>query len=545
MRIEIMQWDSGQPLAGDYSDRFEKISAFFDYNPSDADCWEARAAWVDRERIHGADRQRLAEALRRFNERAGASTEALRSIELLKDSRTLCVVGGQQASLFTGPLLVIYKAITLIRAAREASEKLGRPVVPVFWIAGEDHDFDEVNHVTVLTADQQLQKIKLQHPTGLRTSVSRTPIAPEQWDEVLAAFERTLMPTEFKESLMEALRSSTEGATSLTDSFARLLSAWFGRDGLVLVDSDDPDLRRLESPMFRRLAEQSGSINEALLRGQDKLRAAGYVPQAEVSGHGANLFVYDEQGERILLYADEGGGYTDRKEERRYSREQLLQWAEEAPERLSNNVLTRPLMQDYLFPVLGTVLGPSEIAYWALTRDAFHTLGMRMPIVLPRLGFTIVEGTIQKNMHKYGLAIDDALYRLEEKQQAWLREQDQLQLDARFAEVKERFRAGYEPLIGAIAAVNPGLQKLGETNLGKIIEQIDFLQHKADDALRSQYEAGLRQFARIGLSLLPDGKPQERVYNPLAYLNKYGDGWMRELVEMPLPLDGKHRICYM
>ncbi|ALS21357.1 bacillithiol biosynthesis cysteine-adding enzyme BshC [Paenibacillus naphthalenovorans] len=545
VRLEAIQWESGQPLTDDYVSRFEKTGELYDYNPWEWESWRARASWLDQERVTGADRQRLADALRRFNERAGNAGEAMDAIERLRDERTLCVVGGQQASLFTGPLLVIYKAVTLLRLAKEASGKLNRPVVPVFWIAGEDHDFDEVNHVNYLTPNLQVDKIKVEHPTGLRTSVSRTKLGRQQWEDALRQLEQSLMTTEFKDELVQSFRAAVEESATLVDLFARLMARLFGSQGLVLLDSDDPALRKVEGSMFRTLIEQNGELNEAFLQNRDQLMACGYQPQAELHTNAANLFVYDEEGERILLYADDSGGFTDRKGVRRFSRERLLDWADTAPERLSNNVMTRPLMQEFLFPVLATVLGPAEIAYWGLTRKAFHLLGMRMPLLVPRLGFTIVEGTVHKNMQKYGLTFEDVVLRLEEKQQEWLRAQDRLQLEARFGEVKEQFRSGYEPLIAAISGINPGLGKLGETNLGKIIEQIEFLQHKAEDGLRSQNESGLRHFQRIGLTIAPGGKPQERVYNISAYLNKYGDGWLKELLELPVTIDGKHYICYM
>ncbi|MEK8129709.1 bacillithiol biosynthesis cysteine-adding enzyme BshC [Paenibacillus filicis] len=546
LRMDEIDWNSGQPLTDDYIRRYAQTGELFDYNPWSASGWEQRAAWLDTERAYGADRGRLADALYAFNERAGNGLEALNAIERLRDPRALCVVGGQQASLFTGPLLVLYKAVSLIQAARQAEARLSRPVIPVFWIAGEDHDFEEANHVQVLTSDNKLEKIKLAHPGGPRTSVSRTVITAEQWEEALALFEQSLMPTEYKEGFVARLRAAVQGSSSLVDAFARLMASLLGGEGLVLLDSDDPALRELEGPMFRRLVEQSGELNLALAEGSSKLQSLGYEPQVELHPRGANLFVYDDAGERILLYADESGtGFTDRRGERRFSRDQVLRWADETPSRLSNNVLTRPLMQDYLLPVLATVLGPAEIVYWGQTKLAFHKLGMRMPVVAPRLVFTLLEGSVQKNMKKLELTLDDVMERLEEKQEAWLRQQDEWQVERRFAEVVERFKADYEPLVASLGQINPGLQALGATNIGKIVEQMDFLRNKAEDGLRTQNEAGLRQFARVGQSLNPGGKPQERVLNIAAYLNKYGEDWLFELVRANVPLDGKLRICYM
>jgi bacillithiol synthase len=545
MRMEEISLKSSQPLTEDYVQQFAKVSALYDYNPWDEAAWKARATYIDQERPAGSDRNQLADALKSFQEKVGGAEEALQAVELLRDPRSLVIVGGQQAGHLTGPLLVVYKAITVIHSAKLASERLQRPVIPVFWIAGEDHDFDEVNHIYTLTPEQQLEKLKLEHPTGVRTSISRLEFQPEQWTHALEQLDATLLPTEFKPELLSKLHSYAAGSTTLVDFFARIIAGLFSQHGLVVMDSDDPGLRRLEAPMFQTLIERSDELNRSLLKTRELQEQLGYPPAAEWNERGTNLFVFDEQGERILLHRGEEGVWTDRRGERRFTSEQLLDWAVTDPSRLSNNVMTRPLMQDYLLPVLGAVLGPSEIAYWGLTGGAFHLLGMKMPLLLPRLGFTLVEGTIHKNMQKYGLTMEDVLYRLQEKQEAWLKEQDQLQLDDRFAGIKQRFREDYEPLIATVAGINPGLKKLGETNLAKILEQIDFLENKAADAVRSQFDAGLRQFQRIGVSIVPNGIPQERIYNVYAYLNKYGDGWLKELLDTPLAADGKHRICYL
>ncbi len=545
MKVESIHWKSSLPLTEDYVQDYNKVSDLFEYDPWNESSWAERAAWLDRGNPLAADRGQLAEVLLSYNKAIGNAPEALDAIGKLKQQETLCIVGGQQAGLFSGQALVIYKAITLIRSARLASEKLGRPVIPVFWIAGEDHDFDEVNHMYYLSPEMQVSKIKIEHPSGKRSTVSSLKISQEQWTTALELLDSSLIPTEFKPGWMELLRTAAAESHTLVDFFGRIIAKLFGAQGLVLVNSDDPQLRRLESPMFAKLIREHKAVNAAVLTGRDKLEALGYSSQVELNERSVNLFVVDDD-ERILMYAaGPDGPYTDRKKERIYSREQLLDWAESAPERISNNVMTRPLMQDYLFPVLGTVLGPGEIAYWAITREAFHQIGLKMPIVVPRLEFTILEGTVQKNMHKFGLTLDDVLYHLEDKQEEWLRSQDTLKLEERFAEVRDRFVKDYRPLVELIAGINPGIGKLGETNMGKIIEQIHFLEQKASDGARAQFDASLRHFQRIGLSVVPMGKPQERVYNIFSYLNKYGDSWLYEIVNSDLKPDGKHKILYM
>lgn len=541
MQIKKVEWKSSQPLAEDYMRFFAKVEQLFEYDPRNEQSWEMRASWLDTERNLAADRKRLSEVLLQFNRDIGNDEEGLASVRRLAEPNALAVVGGQQAGLFTGPLLVIYKAVTLLKSAKLASVRLGRPVVPVFWIAGEDHDFDEVNHIVQLTNDLQLEKIKLEHPTGKRSSVGSLPIDSEMWEAALKQLDAGMMQTEFKSGLMERLREMSSRSRTLVDFFGRMMAWLFRGSGLIFVNSDDPELRRLEAPMFEKLVQENRSIQSAVVKSAETVESLGYTPQVELQEGNANLFVND-QGDRTLLYSYRDG-FSNRRQDRFYSKEQVEEWSRSQPELLSNNVMTRPLMQEFLFPVLGTVLGPGEIAYWGLTKESFRTVGMRMPIIIPRLEFTLLEGTVAKHMGKYGMTIDDVLHRFEEKKQEWLQAQDTLHLDEKFEEVKRKFSESYGPIVELVGGINPGLKKLGETNLGKIVDQIDFLKLKASDAYRTQFDASLRQLNRIAVSVLPNGKPQERVYNILSYLNRYGDFWLRELLEAELELDGNHRIC--
>lgn len=531
-----------QPISEDYVSQFAKVSGLYEYEPV-PESWTPRAEWLDRSSQTRVERHRLAAALRQYNASIGNTPLAHEAIDALEDDRTLAVVGGQQAGLFTGQLLVLYKAITIIRTAREAEQHLGRRVVPIFWIAGEDHDFDEVNHIYSLSGQLQVQKLKIDHPNGSKTAISRLPIDSAAWEDALRQLDESLMDTEFKPQLMAQLREITGASKTLSDSFARIMVQLFGRYGLVLLDSDAPPIRALEGDMFAKLIHRNDEIEHALFAAKRNIENLGYEAQAEVQPGCANLFYFHDDTRLLLYKSEDGERYSDRRDRVSISKSELLELAHREPARFSNNVMTRPLMQDYLLPVLSVVLGPGEIAYWALTREAFRAFDMQMPIITSRYEYTLVDGTVQKHMTKYALTFDDVLNRFEDKQQAWLNSQDNLHLDQRFAEVKSRFDDMYKPLIELIASVQPAVGKLGETNRLKILEQIEFLQGKANDAFRSRHDAALRQLERIRLSLMPLGKLQERVYNMYAYLNRYGDGWLHRLVDVsPQSL---HTIVYL
>jgi bacillithiol biosynthesis cysteine-adding enzyme BshC len=545
MKLEHMHWKQTQPLAEDYIHDYSKVQELFEYNPWVSQSVEERAAWLDQQNTISAPREGVVQALEQYNLRFPNSANVIESIHRLRQSETLVIVGGQQAGLFTGPLLVIHKAISIIRAAKEAEQRLNRPVIPVFWIAGEDHDLDEVNHLHILTQQLALEKIELDNSKGLgkRAPISRLAITAEQWVQVLEKLDASLMSTDFKAHWMGKLRELSVESNTLVDLFAGMMSMLFGSEGLVLMDSDDPNLRRLEAPMFRQLIIGQKTIGQALAVSKDRLLGLGYEPQAEIREGNANLFVVHD-GERLLLQR-QGDDYTDKTEHFRMSESELLSLAEEQPENFSNNVFTRPLMQNYLFPVLSAVLGGGEIAYWALTREAFRSVGDQMPIILPRLEFTLVEGTVQKQLGKLDLSFEDAVLRLEEKRDKWLEDQDSIGLPQMFANVKDQFDALYGPVLDAIGTINPGLSQLGETNRQKIIEQIQFLEAKSKDAHEAQFDAAKRQYDRIRLSIIPLGKRQERVYNVIGYLNKYGDGWLKELLDAEFEWNGNHYAVYL
>ncbi|OPA78454.1 bacillithiol biosynthesis cysteine-adding enzyme BshC [Paenibacillus selenitireducens] len=529
-----------QPLSDIYMRDYNKVKELYDYNPQTEEAWHERAAWLDQTHALRADRKALVSRLRSYNAERNPHEAVARSLDDLEDVNTLVVVGGQQSGLFTGPLLVIYKALTIIQTARMAEKRLNRKVVPVFWIAGEDHDFDEVNHTYVLSSDLQVQKIKIDHPTGERSMVSQVQVPMDAWQQAIEELSAKLPNTEFKEDFFAKLQSYAEVSCNLSDYYARIFGMLFGEAGLVLLDSADSALRSIEVPMFERIIEDNDPLEEALMQSLQDVQDHQYNSQADVTAGNANLF-YIHEGTRLLLHKVDGR-FTDRKQQVSFSRDELQRLVQEHPERFSNNVLTRPLMQDYLFPVLSTVLGTGEIAYWALTHRAFHAFGFRMPIIVPRMSFTFVEGTVQKQMTKYELSFADVVERFTVRKEAWLQAQDTLGLDVHFEDMKQQLNELYEPILEKLAQIQAGLGKLGETNKQKVLEQVEFLQHRAANDLAKQNETALRHWERIHSSILPLGKPQERVYNIFAYLNRYGLAWISSLYEIPLDLSGQHRV---
>lgn len=539
MSIQTMPIPVQNALSRHYIEQnHDVIHTMYEFHPEKD--WNKRVEWLDQSTPIRAERDQLVQVLKEYQSKVNPHERVFTSLERLQDPKALVVVGGQQGGILMGPLLMIYKAISIIRMAQEAEASLGRPVIPVFWIAGEDHDYDEVNHTYLLTQEPSVKRIRLsQQPEG-RTPVSYLKLTDETWEEALQEVEQILPDTEFKPQIMESLRHIVDESDSLTEQCARMIGELFGEYGLVLLDSADPSLRRIEQSMFDALICKQEKLKSAVEKSEAVIQEAGYDLQAIHHPDSANLF-YIHKGERLLLLWN-GVNYSDREEQVNFTTDELRLELKQHPERFSNNVLTRPLMQEYLFPVLATVLGTGEIAYWAQTKESFRAMDMRMPILWPRMSFTCVEGTLQKLLTKYEVTAEDICFCYDEKREAWLASQDHIHLDDRFKTLYDRVDAEYRELLSVLTGALPSLGKLGDTNHAKVLEQIEFLHHRAKDALSKQHETGLRHWERLKVSIWPHERPQERVLNPIQYACRYGQQWFKPMMEAPVVWNGEHRL---
>jgi len=542
MNLTPLEGTSSLSLAERYRKGEAGVCGLFGAHPSNPLDWRLRAESLDRTESGRAERSKLAAALRAYQAKLAPNPEVARSIDALESGDALAVVGGQQAGLFGGALLIVYKALTVIQAAKYAQELLRRPVVPVFWIAGEDHDYEEANHVHVAGWDGTVKRLRLERPEGPRHAVSRTLLARQHWEAAFEELAAALPDTEHKPLLLERIRRQTEDEPTLSLAFARLLAEWFGSEGLVLLDADDPGLRSLEGIFFRRLIERNDELEAALKEGECRVRELGLPVQAEAAEGSANLFVHAEMG-RLLLFKKDGR-FASRKGELSLTADELLEMADGSPERLSNNALTRPLMQEYLLPVLATVLGPSELAYWGVLGPAFGAFGMSLPLAVPRQSFTYVEPGLDKLLDKYGVTAEEVMRDGAQLKAQWLARQDDWRLAEKFGEVRRRFAELYAPLLDTLAAVQPDLSRLGETNRGRILDQIAYLEKRATDVLAKRHDAALRQWDRLIASLQPQGKPQERVLGTIHFLNRYGPEWLEVWKSVPYDVTGGHRLVF-
>ncbi len=542
MRIMPVQIDSTNKLIKDYRNQNSQIHSYFDYQPFDSD--ETRIADLNKRSF---DRESLAHTLHKLNKGWGAPVETLQQIERLKDENSVVVIGGQQAGLLTGPMYTVNKIISILILAKEKEHILQIPVIPVFWIAGEDHDYEEINHI-YLNKGSNVHKHISPQKLYLKQSISSIPIDQKEIIQWIEQAFHDLVETEYTRSLYESIVSSLHASTSYVDFFARLLFQVFPKQGLVLVDSAHPDVRKLESSYFEKLIIHQREISQAAYTTLQKLQQQGYAIELEAEENDAHLFYHDTNNERILLKR-EGERWVGKNEDIELHTEELLEIAKNQPERLSNNVVTRPIMQEMLFPTLAFVAGDGEISYWSTLKEAFRAVDshLKVPPIVPRLSFTFITKRIEKLLDKRIIEPEYVLnHGIDVLKYNWFMSQQQPPVNALYKEINEKVDQLHKPLRDLAVSISSELRDEAQKNITFIQHQLAYLEHRTVLTLEEKHEKILSQFDEIGNQLKPNHLLQERIWSPLYFLNYYHYDFIHHIVEeKALSFRNLHYIIYL
>lgn len=529
-------------FASAYLSEEESLHRFFTYNPFSANSFEDRKnALKDRTYL----REEIADHLLSYNTNYHADEKTLHNIERLRSEESMVVIAGQQAGLLTGPLYTISKIISIIQLAQEQEKKLGVPVLPVFWIAGEDHDYHEINHVNI-PADNSVEKISLPMKSAGKKMVSELELDKTKLREWMLKIVNSFGETAFTNDIKAHLERSLQSADNIVDFFAELIATLFKGTGLILVNASDPGLRKIEVPFFQCIINNHKSITSEVISSQADLEKIGYSQMLEVQENSMNIF-FHIQGERELLYWDEESQTACTKDGKTaLTWGQLKEEIQSNPHHFSNNVVTRPMMQERLFPTLAFIGGPGEISYWAELKGAFEALDLEMPPVVPRIGLTIVERHIESTVNELGESMEDILtYGLEEKRQAWLRNQELAELESRLDYYQKEYEQVHHKFREVGKDVLPHLESVFEKNWNLIDRQFSYMKRLMERSSYEKHANVMKKYHRAELSLVPNSLPQERVWNIYYYLNQYGTDLVQRICELPLEHNGKHKLIYI
>ena len=486
------------------------------------------------------DRESLVGIIQEYMKKLPSSEQTNQSLKKLANSNSVVVIGGQQAGILSGPLYTIHKIISILVLAKEQEEKLGIPVVPVFWVAGEDHDFDEINHIYSpknTSLEKQSYPVKEFEKKMASHLFYDKEVMSKFTDKVLSELGETNFTNELRIKWSEAIQNSD----TFTNFFSYFVMDLFKEFGLLVIDSAYPPLRQLEVPFFEKLIEESSAVTNKVLQQQMILKEKGYNRTIEIQESASNLFL-EINGERTLLDHNEAG-YIGRQTSNVYTAEELNMLLHDEPGLFSNNVVTRPLMQENLFPTLAFIGGPGEIAYWAELKGAFEHLKMKMPPIVSRLNITYLEREIESDLLDQNLNLHSILQNgVENEKNRFINSVHDHELDQSLLKVKDSIESGYLPVLDRVGMIDKGLIELATKNKNIQLDQIDFMRNRIRLSLERKHREILNKYDRIENSLYPDHAFQERIWNVSYFINRYGLNFIKDLMDLNFTFDGTHKI---
>ena len=427
------------------------------------------------------------------------------------------VTTGHQPVLLLGPLYVLYKAVTAISLAARLEETLGAPVVPLFWIASDDHDWEEVGRATILDRSDAPQTLALPVPDGGERRSVGSHVLDGSGMDVLRALTDILPDTAFTAHYMKLIRDAYAEGRSVSAAFARFLGGVLGDRGYAWVDSARPELRRAAAPFHSRLLSDWDGILEAEAAGVRELAAKGF--EAPIS----------RLGDALPLFFDDGAGRHRVGRVGAASPESWRERLEAAPEGFSPNVASRPALESWLLPVAATVLGPGEIAYWSQLGPLFGALDVPMPSVHPRAAWMLVEARTRRVLDRAGLSPEELAEGAEPAVERLTREARPAAVKRALNRFREGAGTGMAAIEEAVAAEVPGLRGAAGKMRKGVLDAASELSRQVDRATRERLDVRLGQVRRAGANLFPRRRPQERVLNPLSFLCRYGPGLVERL----------------
>lgn len=428
-----------------------------------------------------------------YNKKIGAPSKVFENIEALKE--TPPVITGQQPCLLTGPLFVVYKALTAIILA----EKCG--TVPVFWNASEDDDIDEVNHLWVMNTDVEKIFVDIE-----KKSFSKIVLQKEDIKNVVQSFKALTPDTEFRKDILTLIGT---GPVSFSEMFSQLLSTLFSDHGLIMVE---PHIfAEAAIPVYQELIKHPVTASVLVNKAGDSLETHNYKRQLHKPENSCSFYVVVDDTRHTVTYDE-----TFHVQNNTYTGKELLGLLHDHPEQFTSTVVSRPLIQDYLFSTLAYCAGPGEISYFAQMKEVYQTFNIEEPYIVPRFGATLIEKKVQKILDKYALAIPDLIN--PDKIVKSLVKKDIHQF---FDREKGEILTIMKTIEEYMGSVDSNLKKTGAAMGAHVVTDLNKLEEKTAAALKNQNRIMETQIKKAANNVFPHHILQERVINVFQYLVRY------------------------
>jgi bacillithiol biosynthesis cysteine-adding enzyme BshC len=519
---------SASPLVQDYLAQRGDAPSFFGGSPHSLASFRAKLEEVSR-RFGRAERERAAAAVRPTSERAA---ERLRAFV---ERGGAMVTTGQQAGLLTGPLYTIHKALTAARLAETLEGLLGITVIPVFWVASEDHDWAEIDHAVLGISSNGTRRLSLPDPPAAPHPVGIITLG-EGVRPILDELAQLLEGSPYASDILTLVRDAYQPDRTVSAAFREVMEALLSPFDMCVTDAADPVVKEVSAAVLVRALTEAPAHQALLAERSVRLAGAGYAAQVTVLEGATNVFLHDEMG-RTRIYGA-GEAFSCPETGRELSRDELLGLLRERPDGLSPNVLLRPIVESAVFPTLAYVGGPGEISYFAQINALFPAFHIEPPVAYPRFSATLVEAPMQRLLEKLGLGLDE----LARPQHELVEELAQRAMPPAVSEIiaslGESVTEGYRRLTEAASAVDPTLEEALASLRNQVLAKIGDSERKVVRQLKRKEEITVGQLERARANLRPDGEPQDRVLNVLPFIARHGPGLLQEIAAAIQPAVG-------
>jgi bacillithiol biosynthesis cysteine-adding enzyme BshC len=496
------------PIVKDYLDGHAALNHLHNGIPS----LGALEQSLHRRQKSAVNREALVEAL--TNQHSSIKSDSLsKSINALKENYTFTITTGHQLCLATGPLYFIYKISSAIKLSRRLKSEFPQyNFTPIYWMASEDHDFEEINHAVLFNK-------RITWNTEQQGAVGRFNL--NGVDAFLEELSAVLGTSEKANQALDLLKSAYQNNT-LASATRELVYSIFGMDELIIVDADDAVLKKLFAPVLKREFREQASFN-AVKKSSTDLIESGY--KAQVEPREINVF-YLEENRRTRITAAE------------FDIEKLEAELEIAPEKFSPNVVLRPVYQELILPNIAYIGGPGEIAYWLQLKGVFDLYEVPFPTVVLRDSALLISPSLKKKLDKLQLTVHSLFQSKKQIVDSWLAQHGNVDLTAQKQLLDELFRQINQTAI----AIDSTLGGFVSSEYTRQLSTLDNIEKKMVKALKTKEEVRIQQLEKILSEVFPDGNPQERVVNYFQFADVMPENFISELIESFDPLKIEMKI---
>ena len=483
---------------------------------------------ITKEKTVNANRRLLVEILSNQYQSLENHSEKLNAnIASLLQKNTFTITTGHQLNIFTGPLYFIFKIVTAIKLAEDLKEKFpDYNFVPVYWMASEDHDFEEINHSNL--GGKTLK-------WDLITSGATGRINTKTIKNTLKEYTQILGSSLNADNLSQIINEAYTQFENLSKATRYLVNQLFGQYGLVVLDADDKELKRAFSPIIQQDIIGQNSF-KLISESDEKLAEIGIDLQA--APREINFFyLKDALRERIVF---EEKQYKINNTDIIFSADELITEIKNHPDRFSPNVVMRPLYQETILPNIAYIGGAAEVTYWMQLKSTFDFYGVDFPLVMLRNSAMLIPEKVQHKLQKLKLRTLDIFTETSTLKKAWVMANTNHNLNLN--EEWESMNQIFEQLKQRIATIDATLSPSTEAVKVRLYKALQNLEKKILKAEKRNFTEAIADIDKIKQLLFPFNQLQERTENFGLFYVKYGDEFISELIKAFKPLDFKFTI---